>query len=158
MQPTVSNGGRKSLKYESEFSGAGGNPAGVREQRRETASSGVCSVPGFFPLATVSTPGLKKCPSGWARVCRLNEEGQAGTIPVVWTRGAGVTYHEVLGTWQSKEHHESDSKLREERANRGTRGTRDSRSKGLKESSSSHWWNWDLNSGCLTPKPIVSLL
>ena len=79
MQLTVNNGGRKSLKYEGEFSGDGGNPAGVREQRRETASSGACSVPGFFPLTTASTPGLKKCLSGWATVCRLNEEGQAGT-------------------------------------------------------------------------------
>ena len=76
----------------------------------------------------------------------------------VETRGAGVTCHEVLGTWQSKEHCESESKLREERANRGTRGTRDSRNKGLKESTSSHWWNWDLNSGSLTPKPIPSVL
>ena len=75
----ISPRGRKSLKYKGEFSGDGGNPAGVREQRRETASSGACSVPGFFPLTTASTPGLKKCLSGWARVCRLNEEGQAGT-------------------------------------------------------------------------------
>lgn len=79
VQPSVSNGGRKSLKCEGEFSGDGGTPAGVREQRRETASSGACSVPGFFPLATGSTPGLRKCLSGWAGVCRLNEEGQAGT-------------------------------------------------------------------------------
>ena len=45
---------------------------------------------------------------------------QVQMLPVE-TRGAGVTCHEVLGTWQSKEHCESESKLREERANRGTK-------------------------------------
>ena len=61
MQPTVSNGGRKSLKYESEFSGAGGNPAGVREQRRETASSVVCSA-WILPSGYSEHPGTEEVP------------------------------------------------------------------------------------------------
>lgn len=66
------------------------------------------------------------------------------------TRVAEVTYHKVLGPLQIKENSKSDDKLGEEKGTRGARGSSGSSNKGFKESTSSHWWRQELNSGHLT--------
>lgn len=56
-----------------------GNPTEVREQRRKTASFATVWCSGILPSSHSEHPRTRKRLFGWANVCRLNTEGQAGT-------------------------------------------------------------------------------
>lgn len=134
---------------------------GSREEKQQALEHVVCLDSSLW---------LQQAPQDWRSAWVgglgfadwMKKVKQLQMLPVE-TRGAGVTCHEVLGTWQSKEHCESDSKLREERANRGTRiaGTheiRDLKNQAVVTGGTGIWtqdlWLQNLYPLCSNPPPL----